>query len=125
MNEIFKYGVSTIFMILALSSCDGITGEEGVVENKLTGERLEGVNIVLKSHYDEIESVTNQVGYFQVFDSYSCGIKKCDDTYKMVFEKEGFVSFSIDQNYYWSSEAKFVNNETKDTLLIELNPILK
>jgi hypothetical protein len=103
-------------LIFLMFACDGTVGEKGVVQDEATGERIEGVKVTLNSFYDEIIDSTNTKGYFYLFDDYSCGIKKCDDSFTMTFEKDGYETFEIDERYSSSTQASFV----RDTLVIEL-----
>ena len=102
----FNKLVAKLFILsflLSFMACDGIVGEEGVVQNKTTGERLVEVNVILNSHYDKTVTTTDRNGFFQVFDTYSCGLSKCNDNFTIAFEKDGFQTFIIDQDYYNSS----------------------
>jgi hypothetical protein len=118
-NEMRKKSCNLIlfsFLMFLIISCDGTVGEKGMVQDESTGERIEGVKVTLNSHYDDVVDSTNVKGYFYLFDDYSCGIKKCDDSFTMTFEKDGYETFKINERYSSSSQATFV----RDTLVIEL-----
>jgi hypothetical protein len=104
------------FIMFLMFACDGTVGEKGVVQDKSTGERIKGAKVTLNSYYDDVVDSTNANGYFYLYDDYSCEIKKCDDSFTMTFEKEGYETFKIDERYSSSTQAIFV----RDTLVIEL-----
>ncbi len=104
------------FLMFLILACDGTVGEKGVVQDESTGERIEGVKVTLNSFYDDVIDSSNVKGYFYLFDDYSCGIIKCDDSFTMTFEKDGYETFKIDERYSSSTQATFV----RDTLIIKL-----
>jgi hypothetical protein len=107
-----------VIIILLLISCDGSVGENGIVQDSDTGERIPGVSITMDSFYKRIETISDSNGYFATEHFYSCGIKKCDETFNITFEKEGYDKLEIDETY--RSSAKYVNQAKKDTLIIEI-----
>lgn len=111
-----------IVTIISFYSCDGIVGESGVVENELTGERIENVEVKLTSNQGDKIVYTDNNGYYENFISYSCGLASCDDDYSLTFKKDGFQIKTIDETYYNDSTAEFVTEGTKDTLIVKLEP---
>ena len=67
--------------------------------------------------------VSNDIGYFHTGKSFSCGISSCNTDYKIEFSKEGYNTKVINENFYSSSEAEFLNADKKDTLIIKLDKI--
>ena len=67
--------------------------------------------------------ISNDEGYFHTGKSFSCGISSCNTDYKIEFSKEGYNTKVINENFYSSSEAEFLNADKKDTLIIKLDKI--
>lgn len=110
-------------MILPLLiSCDKEVGEHGVVQNATTGERIADVEVYLSSDQGERTRMTDSIGYFNNYIFFSCGISNCKTDYSLTFEKIGFESLTIDNNFSRSSNAEFVTEETRDTLIVKLEP---
>lgn len=109
-----------IFIILV--SCDIVIGEEGVVQNKLTGRRLANTKVVLESSHGNFETVTDPNGYFNLTKIIGCGIGNCDSEYQLNFTQQGYESTQIDENFFKSQAAIFVTDGRRDTLIIELPP---
>jgi hypothetical protein len=95
--NLFKFGL--LLTTVLLISCDGLTGMDGVVNDSKTGEKLEGVNIEMTSNYKTIKTTTDTSGEFFTSHSYSCGIKKCDDSFTIKFEKDGYEKLELNENY--------------------------
>jgi len=111
-----------LITLLILSSCDKEVGESGVVENELTGERIENAEVILNSGHGNKTKLTNSNGYFNNIKAFSCGIGNCDTDFTLTFEKEGFQSVTIDENYYHNPSTEFVTEGTKDTLIVKMQP---
>ena len=107
---------------MILSSCDKAVGERGVVENELTGERIENVKVILNSDQADKTKFTNSNGFFINIKTFSCGISSCDTDFTLTFEKEGFHTVIINENYYKESSTEFVTEGTKDTLIVNMLP---
>ena len=118
-KELILICLLNVFFLL---SCDKQVGEKGVVQNFVTGERLQGVIVKMSSSQGDKTDTTNAQGYFNVIKTFSCGIASCEDNYKIEFIKIGFDTLRINENYYSSEFVQFVNAENRDTLLIKLNP---
>ena len=114
--------LTSLLSAFFLLSCDKQVGETGVVQNFVTGERLEGVVVKMRSSQGDRTDTTNAQGYFNVIKTFSCGIASCDDNYRIEFVKIGFDTLRINENFYSSESVQFVNEENRDTLLINLNP---
>lgn len=95
--NLFKFGL--LFTMILLISCDGVTGMDGVVKDSKTGEKLEGVKIEMTSNYKTIKTTTDMSGIFFASHSYSCGIKKCDDSFTIKFEKDGYEKLELNENF--------------------------
>jgi hypothetical protein len=115
--------IGLITMILTNSSCDGEAGLEGIVINSQTGERLNNVNVSMTSYYETVKTVTDENGFFTAYDFYSCGIKKCDDSFTVIFEKEGYKTLQLGNNYLSESETGYLDDAKKDTVTYNLTPI--
>jgi hypothetical protein len=103
---------------LILSGCEGFVGENGVVLDKETGERISNVTVKLESsNINGITDSTNKNGYFETSTLVGCVFGGCDE-YQLVFEKDGYSTKKIDENYRRNSNAKFIKKS--DTLIIEL-----
>ena len=107
---------------MILSSCDKEVGESGVVENELTGERIENVEVILNSDQADKTEFTDSNGYFSNIKTFSCGISSCDTDFTLKNKKEGFQTVTINQNYYRESSTEFVTEGTKDTLIVKMQP---
>lgn len=114
-----------IIIPILFTSCDGEAGLEGVVIDKRTGERLENVYVIMSSSYKTIETKTDLNGYFFAIDFYSCGGpgKKCDDSFTILFEKEGYEYLQLNENYQSDSSTIYLNDNKKDTVYIKMVPI--
>lgn len=112
-----------IIFFLTLSSCDVVTGEDGIVVDKITEERVSGVLVKLQvdnGHYEE--DTTDEIGYFNVIEVENCGIIKCPDDFTITLEKDGYQTLTIDGAYYNSELAEWVTENTKDSLIVRLVP---
>ncbi|RCU56363.1 hypothetical protein [Oceanihabitans sediminis] len=123
-NAEMKYtkNIFGVIILMILSSCDKEVGESGVVENELTGERIENVEVILNSDQADKTEFTDSNGYFSNIKTFSCGISSCDTDFTLTFEKEGFQTVTINQNYYRESSTEFVTEGTKDTLIVKMQP---
>ena len=112
-HDLFKLGIiiTTIFLI----SCDGEAGLDGIVEDSITGEKVADVNIEMTSYYETINTMTDSSGVFHASHGYSCGIKKCDDSFTILFEKEGFDKLELDENY--RSKTDYVEINGNNTII--------
>ncbi|MFN3554828.1 MAG: hypothetical protein ACK4VN_02560 [Bacteroidales bacterium] len=93
----FKFGL--IFTMILLISCDGEAGLDGTVKDSKTGEKIADVKIEMTSYYKTINTMTDSSGAFYASHGYNCGIKKCDDSFTIKFEKEGYEKLELDENY--------------------------
>ncbi|AUC79943.1 hypothetical protein CW736_11470 [Nonlabens sp. MB-3u-79] len=110
--------IKLIFVSLILSGCEGFVGENGVVLDIETGERISNVKVKLEtSNVNGITDSTNKNGYFETSTLVGCVFGGCDE-YQLVFEKDGYSTKKIDENYRRNSSTKFI--EESDTLIIEL-----
>ena len=75
--------------MILLISCDDEAGMDGIVKDSKTGEKIAEVKIEMTSFYKTISTMTDSSGAFFASHWYSCGIKKCDDSFTLKFEKEG------------------------------------
>lgn len=105
-----------------LVSCDAETGTDGVVIDGVTGERLKDVAIKMTSEQRDKEDISTTNGYFSVLASYSCGIAKCESNPRITFTKEGYETLEINEGYYNSENAEYLNQEKKDTLIFKMSP---
>jgi len=96
--KFLKFGL--LFFVISFMSCDGFSGMDGIVKDSETGEVLEGVKVEMTSHYETINTVTNELGEFYASHMYSCGITKCDDSFTIKFEKDGYENLEFKANYY-------------------------
>ena len=112
-----------IILLFIIFSCDHVVGEKGVVENELTGERIENVEVILSSEPADITDFTDSNGYFNAIKIYPCGpLSRCSPDFILTFKKEGFESVTIDENYPLAPSTEFVTEGTKDTLIIKMIP---
>ncbi|MCB0746644.1 MAG: hypothetical protein KDC52_11330 [Ignavibacteriae bacterium] len=118
----FTRKIFGIITLLILYSCDKEVGESGVVENELTGERIENVKVILNSDQADKTEFTDTNGYFNNVKTFSCGISSCDTDFTLTFEKEGFQTVTINENYYRELSTEFVTEGTKDTLIVKMQP---
>ena len=118
----FKRNIIAITIVTTLCSCDKEVGTSGAVENELTGERIENVEVKLVSEQGDKVEFTNSNGYFSAIKTFSCGISNCNTDFTMTFEKEGYQSITIDENYDRNPSTEFVTEGTKDTLVIKMHP---
>ena len=71
-----------------LSSCDGLIGEDGVVINSETGERIANVVVTMESDVGlSATDVTDSAGYFNTVEFIGCGLGDCDDYYVITFKR--------------------------------------
>jgi hypothetical protein len=118
-----KFNIKILIIInFFLISCDAETGTDGVIIDGITGDRLKDVAVKMTSEQGDREDFSAVNGYFSVFLSYGCGIAKCESNPKITFTKEGYKTLEIDENYYTSENAKYLNQEKKDTLVFKINP---
>ena len=120
-----KRNLLTILILIIFISCDKEVGIDGVVIDASTGERITGVNVKMTSEQGNREELTNLIGYFNTYKSFSCGLGNCNNDFNVEFSKDGYVTKSINENFYNSSEAEFINPEKKDTLIIKLTRWVK
>ena len=100
MKKFFVFRFGLLLLMVSLISCDGYSGMDGIVKDSETEEVLEGVKIKMTSHYKTINTTTNQFGEFYASHMYSCGISKCDDSFTIKFEKDGYENLEFKANYY-------------------------
>lgn len=113
-----------ILLLVTLVSCDEEVGTDGVVINSVTGDRIENVEVYMKSQEQgDMHSVSDSLGYFNVFKSFSCGISSCNTNYKISFIKEGYLNKEISENYASSADAGYINGKYDDTLVVKLEPL--
>ena len=104
---------------LLLISCDSEVGEDGVVQNAETGERLEGVAVEMRSSEQGSKmDTTDANGYFHARKTFSCGIVSCNTDFSIRFTKEGFQPLTIGDDYW--EDAEYVNQSRKDTMIVKL-----
>ena len=115
--------ILSLSVIALLSSCDKYVGTDGIVIDKISGERIPDVIVKMTSEQGNKNDISNDVGYFHTGKSFSCGISSCNTDYKIEFSKEGYNTKVINENFYSSSEAEFLNADKKDTLIIKLDKI--
>jgi hypothetical protein len=112
------YLIKLLLVTFILSSCEGFVGENGVVVDMETGERISNVKVKLEtSNVNGIADSTDPNGYFETSTLVGCVFGGCDE-YRLVFEKSGFSTKEIDESYRINSTAKFVKDS--DTLIVEL-----
>ena len=116
-----KRNLLTILILIIFISCDKEVGIDGVVIDASTGERITGVNVKMTSEQGNREELTNLIGYFNTYKSFSCGLGNCNNDFNVEFSKDGYETKLINEKFYNSSEAEFINPEKKDTLIIKLN----
>ena len=116
-----KINLYIIVSFLSLSSCDVVTGEDGIVIDNITEERISGVLVKLQvdnGHYEE--DTTDEAGYFNVVEVENCGIVPCPDDFTITLEKNGYQTLIINEAYYNSELAEWVNESMKDSLIVRL-----
>ncbi|MCW3788132.1 hypothetical protein [Plebeiibacterium sediminum] len=81
----------------------------------------------MASNYETIEARTDKKGYFYAIDFYTCGgiINKCDDSFTAIFEKEGYKTLELKENYLLDSETGYLNEIKKDTVTFLMIPIIE
>lgn len=121
-RSLFKYIL--VVMTLLIVSCDGTVGYNGVVQDKVSGDRLRGVKVIMDSYYKSIEVLTYSNGYFQTLYTYS-GDFTNNPSFTISFQKEGYAPLVINEEFYSDPETEFINNDTKDTLIVKLTPVTK
>ena len=102
-----KRNLLAILILSIFISCDKEVGIDGVV--------------VDASEQGNREELTNFIGYFNTYKSFSCGFGNCNNDFNVEFSKDGYETKLINEKFYNSSEAEFINPEKKDTLIIKLN----
>lgn len=112
-----------LFLLILFFSCDKEVGEDGIVIDDLTGERIVNVNVSLNSKQGDRLKTSDSIGYFSNYIFFSCGIASCNDDYTLTFEKEGFEDLVIDRNFSRSDDAEYVTEGKRDTLIIRLKPL--
>ncbi|MEM6297330.1 MAG: hypothetical protein AAF740_01435 [Bacteroidota bacterium] len=104
---------------LLLSSCDAVVGDNGVVVNAQTNERLSGVSVRMTSEKGASAVVlTDSIGYFDT----RTLANYYDNEYTITFRKQGFELEIIDEKYFRAETTEFVTAGTKDTLVVKLSP---
>ena len=116
-----KRNLLAILILSIFISCDKEVGIDGVVVDASTGERITGVNVKMTSEQGNREELTNFIRYFNTYKSFSCGFGNCNNDFNVEFSKDGYETKLINEKFYNSSEAEFINPEKKDTLIIKLN----
>lgn len=111
--NLFKCGL--IATMILLISCDGETGLDGIVKDGQTGENIANVKIEMTSYYKTINTMTDSSGAFYALHGYSCGIKKCDESFTIKFEKEGYEILELDENY--RSQTDYVEANGNNTII--------
>jgi hypothetical protein len=119
--QLLKFGI--LMLLISLISCDGETGMDGIVQDSVTGERLSGVKVEMISNYKHINVMTDSTGWFFTKHSYSCGIKKCDESFSIKFEKDKYDLLELDENYY--SATAYVDSRNKDSIIVKLTHLNK
>ncbi len=109
-----------LLIAFVLTSCDIMFGDEGVVVDNQTCDRIEGVTVKMKNHHKNADDVTDATGYFNVGRSESCGFN-CDDNYVITFTKPGYDTLSISHSY--RKTADFIDGKYDDTLVVKLQPL--
>ena len=107
--------------LIFLSSCDALIGEDGVVVDSETGERI--ANVVVKMESDvglSATDVTDSIGYFNTVEFIGCGLGDCDDYYLLTFKKEGYQTTTIDKYYFRDPNTEYVTEGMKDTLIVKM-----
>ncbi len=108
----------SFFLAFILISCEGFVGENGVVVDVVTGERISNVIVELKSsNVSGIKDTTSLDGYFRTSTLVGCVFGGCDK-YELHFSKSGYENIKIDEKYSRGSEAKYLNQS--DTLIVEM-----
>ena len=121
-----KNYIYCLLLMMFLISCDKEVGTDGVVIDAVSGERIENVEVHMKSQEQgDEQDATDSTGYFFTYKTFSCGIASCNTNYKISFTKDGYVSKEISENYENSSDAEFIagSSTSGDTLVIMLDPI--
>lgn len=118
-----KNYICCLLFLITLISCDKEVGTDGVVIDAVSGERIENVEVHMKSQEQGDEhDTTDSTGYFITYRAFSCGISSCNANYKVSFTKDGYAPKEINENYERSSEAEFIDGVYSDTLVIKLVP---
>ncbi len=105
--------VSNFFLVIPflIFACDGITGMEGRVIDSETEKGVSEVELNFKSSFDEFTVKSDSLGYFDVFSHYSCGIKKCDESYTLLISKQGYKKQCLSEPFY--TEDRLIAIEQK------------
>lgn len=107
---------------LIFSSCREIDfGYDGVVVDNETGLRIADVTVKMETSSSEnVEDVTDSVGYFDTRRTSKCGYE-CFDDYFVTFSKPGYDTLVIRANY--KKTAEFIEGTYKDTMMVKLQPV--
>ncbi|KRD06489.1 hypothetical protein ASE21_20250 [Flavobacterium sp. Root901] len=109
-----KFNIKILVIIpLFLVSCDAETGTDGVVIDAISGERLKDVTVKMTSEQGDKEDISSVNGYFSIILGYGCGIAKCEGNPQITFTKEGYNTLEINESYYDSKSAQYLNQEKK------------
>ena len=122
MHKTIMKKLLVFLILLLLISCDKEVGEHGVVQDAATGERIADVEVYLISDQGESTRMTDSIGYFNNYIFFSCGIGSCKTDYNLTFEKNGFETLTIDSNFSRSSNAEYVTQGNRDTLIVKMEP---
>jgi hypothetical protein len=104
--------------LAALVSCETVTGENGVVLDSATGQRLAGVAVTMFSDNNDTD-ITDSLGYFIVGRLEPCGLKECPD-YSIQFVKEGYDTLLVSSDYAYTDETTYLGGDVHDTLIVNL-----
>ena len=85
-----KRNLLAILILSIFISCDKEVGIDGVVIDASTGERITGVNVKMTSEQGNREELTNLIGYFNTYKSFSCGLGNCNNDFNVEFSKIGY-----------------------------------
>ena len=94
-----KRNLLAILILSIFISCDKEVGIDGVVVDASTGERITGVNVKMTSEQGNREELTNFIGYFNTYKSFSCGFGNCNNDFNVEFSKDGYETKLIIKNY--------------------------
>lgn len=123
-NNRLIMAIKFVFFLTAtffFSSCESLIGEDGVVIDVETGERIANVTVKMQSNDGaNREDLTDSIGYFNTVKMTGCGLGNCDENYTITFEKEGYQTRSIDNSYYKDPNSEFVTEGKKDTLIVKM-----
>lgn len=109
--------------LIALQSCDGFIGEDGVVIDSETGNRIPNVTVSLISEDGvSLETKTDLIGFFNANKLIGCGLGNCDTDFSIKFKLEGYQTTTINETYARNQDTDFVTEGTRDTLIVKLTP---